>query len=99
MFQLREFGGRYHAAEIEAQLLGAGFHPDGVRPSSHGLILPYLGLSGEEHNMNTREGIQTAVNLEKLLIAPQSAALVGIDFEDGEKLGQLKEIMHFFREV
>jgi hypothetical protein len=48
MFEFREFVGRDHAAEIEAQLLGSGFHPYGVGPSSHVLILPYLSLSGEQ---------------------------------------------------
>jgi hypothetical protein len=35
----------------------------------------------------------------ELTIAAQSAALVRVDFEDGEQLGQLQEIVHLFRQV
>jgi hypothetical protein len=55
MFQLREFLGGHHAAKIEAELFGAGFHPDGIRPGAHVLILPYPRLSGERHNIWPRE--------------------------------------------
>jgi hypothetical protein len=54
MFEFREFVGRHHAAEIEAQLLGSGFHPYGVRPTSHVLILPYLSRSGEQDTVQPR---------------------------------------------
>src|SRR6267154_150099 len=96
MFEFREFVSRHHAAEIEAQLLGSGFHPYGVRPSSHVLILPYLSLSGEQDTVQPRRTNNSKREPGELLIAPQSADLVRIDFEDGEELGQLQEIVHFF---
>src|SRR6266404_3271377 len=35
----------------------------------------------------------------ELLVAAQSAILVGVDLEDGEQLGQLQEIVHLFRQL
>jgi hypothetical protein len=51
MLQLREFPGGHNAANIKAQLLGAGFDPHGVRLSSHlsDSAAPYAVWRAEKH--------------------------------------------------
>src|SRR6266851_9982517 len=60
-------------------------------------ILPHLTPSGERGSI----GVEGEQKLEpshsaELAVAAQSAILVRVNLEDGEQLGQLQEIVHFF---
>src|SRR5437879_166607 len=66
-------------------------------------ILPYLCPSGERRASARPTGNQPKCRAKRIIgrlsVAAQSRGLVGIDFKDREKLCELQEIVHFFRQL